>query len=447
MLLATGRRAVPFAVAILAPLASAGAVNAREAGWPMAGRDPAHSAFAEGPSPPYEIVWRSKIAGGGPVSSPVLLVPDGRGSGSAVEGALIVLGEESVTSLDPETGGVRWSRGRLAGGIGGVAISESLILHPSGGLLVGRDVEDGSAIWNAPLGADASTPPTVASGTAFVGTREGDLVAVDVATGRVQWTFEGEGRIDAPPAVGDGLAVIVTFRPAQASTAIRALDEGTGEEEWEVGPEGAGSPSGPSIADGRVHVGTGDLRFRTLELASGEEIWSTDGRDRFGLRQMPASGEALLFADRTHLYRLDPETGEELWTFRLADLTARDGRAETVVASSPVQTRDVAVIGNSSGVLSAIDLASGRRVWRMDLGGAPVSAAAIAEDRIYVATLGERGEVIALEHDPSGTLVEETSPTVLFVDRALLSFAAAAAVVGAAILLLFRLALRRREAT
>jgi hypothetical protein len=62
-----------------------------------------------------------------------------------------------------------------------------------------------------------------------------------------------------------------------------------------------------------------------------------------------------------------------------------------------------------------------------------------------VVTLGEEGGVTAFEHDPEGRLLDEVSPTVLFVGRAILNFVAAAAAVGAVILLLFRFALRPRS--
>jgi hypothetical protein len=89
-----------------------------------------------------------------------------------------------------------------------------------------------------------------------------------------------------------------------------------------------------------------------------------------------------------------------------------------------------------------VDLRSGRRIWKEDVGGAPIGAVAAGPDAVYVAGLAPDGKVVALTHDPAGRLIAEVSPTVLFPLRALLSFVAAALLVGALILLLFRIVLR-----
>jgi outer membrane protein assembly factor BamB len=106
-----------------------------------------------------------------------------------------------------------------------------------------------------------------------------------------------------------------------------------------------------------------------------------------------------------------------------------------------------AVIGDTSGTLSAIDLASGRRVWRRDLGSGPLGPVAASGDLLYATTLGAGGSVTALEHDPSGTLIDEPSPTTVFPLRAVLNFALAALGLGLVAFGLSRLALRREPAS
>jgi outer membrane protein assembly factor BamB len=102
-------------------------------------------------------------------------------------------------------------------------------------------------------------------------------------------------------------------------------------------------------------------------------------------------------------------------------------------------------MGSASGELSAIDVETGRRVWRRDLGDGAAGPIAVTSDRLYAVTLGEGGSLVALESDTGGSLLDEVSPTVLFARDAVVNFAIAALAVGIAIWLLFRFALRSRS--
>src|SRR5918996_3976276 len=72
-----GLRAAVAAVALLGVVSPVGAVAQEADPWPMAGRDPAHTATAEAPAPPYREVWTSDVGLGGPLAGPAV----GRGSG------------------------------------------------------------------------------------------------------------------------------------------------------------------------------------------------------------------------------------------------------------------------------------------------------------------------------------------------------------------------------
>lgn len=433
-------RVSAFVVVSLGPILSSGASRA-QTGWPMAGREASHAGTVQGPSPPYGVTWTRQVPGG----------PAG---GVAVTDRLaVVVADGTVVALDPDDGTLLWIRARADGPAGVPAVADGLVLHASGegdvGELVARDVSDGDVVWETELGSAARGGPTVADTTAFVGTDAGGLVALDVATGDVRWEFETLGEIRGSPAVADGIVVVAAYQESSARSTVYAIDAEAGGEDgplWRFEAGAVGPPSAPSIRDDLAYVGTSDLNVRAFDLGEGDQVWAATSRDGFGPRQVPAAGEALVLADRTHAYRLDPETGEQVWNHLVADLSELgEGRFNTLLNTSPAITSGTVLLGSGDGTLSAIDLDTGHRVWRHDLGDAAVGPVAATEDRIYAVTLGEEGAVTALEHDPEGRLLDEVSPTVLFVGRAILNFAAAAAVVGAVIILLFRFALRPRS--
>ena len=415
----------------------ASGVRAQET-WPMAGHDAAHSGTAVGPAPPYGVAWDLE-------EQPITGV-------AATDQAVVIVTSEAVRALDPFDGTELWARGRPPGPAGVPAIAGQLVIHARdegvAGQIVARDLETGDLAWQAPLGSAAVGGPTVAEGAVFVGTGAGEVVALDAAAGRELWRFETRGGVTGSPAVSEGIVVAAAYEARTGRSTVYALDAEAGGADgalWQHAAGPVGPPSAPSIAGGLAYIGLSNREVRALALEDGAERWSFTSRDRFGPRQVPAAGDALILADRTHLYRLDAASGEERWSWLLAELTRLPGnRIETLLASSPAVSSGTVLLGDASGELSAIDLDSGRRVWRRDLGDGAAGPIAVTSDHVYAVTLGADGGLVALESDPDGSLLKEVSPTVLDVDEAMVNFAGAAALVGLAIWLLFRFALRPR---
>jgi outer membrane protein assembly factor BamB len=411
--------------------------------WPMAGRDARHSGAAVGPAPPYRRAWTEPIEFGGPAAGPVV-----------ARGAVVVVAVRGVVALDPDRGTVLWEAERSPGPAGPAAVAGDLVVHASGtgsgSALVARRLEDGREVWRAFTDSPVPAGPTVAGGLVYAGTRDGLVLALDVASGEEVWRFEAQGDVETAPAVSGGLVFASSQEDRTGRVTVQAVDAERGGQEpaWRFTPQGAPAiPAGAPASDGRsVFVATSDGAIRALGLEGGQEVWTTDARDLVSPAQIPAATDGdLLVADRLHLYRLDAATGEERWVYRLADLRPLGaGRVNTLVSSSPAVTGGVVLIGDGSGLVSAVELAGGHRVWRTDVGEGPVGEVAVGAGRLFVVSESEGGDVVALEHNPDGRLLHEVSPTVLFPLRALLNFAAAFVVLTAAILVLFRLALRAR---
>lgn len=407
--------------------------------WPMAGHDAAHSGTVDGPEPPYRVVW--KLDGSPPVTGV-----------AATDEAVIVLSSEGVLALDPSDGTVLWERGRPPGPTGMPAIAGDLALHARddrvAGQVVARDLETGDLVWQANIGGAAVGGPTVFEDAVIVGTLAGEVIAIDLADGTERWRFETLGGVAGAPAVAEDIVVAAAYQGSTGLSTVYAIDLEEGGDDgamWRYDPGPVGPPSGPAIWNGLAYIGLSNLEVRAFDLLDGAERWTFSSRDGFGPRQIPAAGEALIVADRTHLYRLDPASGEERWSWLLADRApVTDTRVDTLLASAPAVSGTSALLGDATGELSAIDLESGHRLWRSDLGDGAIGPIAVTSDRVYAVTLGDAGSLVALENDPDGALIDEVSPTVFFVGRGVINFAGAAAAVGLAVWLLFRFGLRPR---
>jgi outer membrane protein assembly factor BamB len=440
-----GRWLIPSLLGLLTIGVPGGDVAAGKDGpspWPMAGRDAVHSGAADGPAPPYRRAWTRRIEFGGPAAGPVVAA-----------GAVVVVAARGVVAVDPDRGTVLWEAERAPGPAGPAAVAGDLVVHATGtgtrSALVARRLQDGREVWRAFTGSAVPGGPTVAGGVVYAGTRGGLVVALDAADGEERWRFETQGGVETSPAVAEGM-VLAASHDRTGQVTVQAVDAERGGEDpaWRFSPQGVASfPAEAPASDGHsVFVATSDGTIRALGLDGGQEVWTADARDVVSPDQIPAAaGRDLVVADRIHLYLFDPGSGDQRWVFRLADLRLlEDGRANTLSSSSPAVTGDAVLIGDASGLLSAVSLGSGVRVWRGDVGEGPVGAVAVGEGRFFVVSESEEGDLVALEHDPDGRLLHEVSPTVLFPVRALLNFAAAFVVVTAAILTLFRVALRAR---
>src|SRR5919108_3430986 len=159
--------------------------------WPMAGRDPAHSATAEGPDPPYREVWASDIGLGGPVAGPVVAAD-----------VLVVVAAEGVVAVDPATGTARWEVDRSDGPAGPAAVLGELVVHASGpgpgAAVVARALGGGREVWQTPVGADVGGGLVVGDRLVYAATAAGEVVALQAETGREEWRRHLGGRRKGP---------------------------------------------------------------------------------------------------------------------------------------------------------------------------------------------------------------------------------------------------------
>jgi outer membrane protein assembly factor BamB len=285
-------------------------------------------------------------------------------------------------------------------------------------VLVALELTEGTPTerWRVPLEDASISGVTVDGDVAYVGDDGGTVTAVSVADGEVRWSVglgadgactASPGRIDTAVAVSQGVVVAVARNVDDGSVVVSAYEAADGSCRWRVGSRlGSTAVSAPAALDGRPVVGLADRSVRTLAGSDGAEVWSELVVSIF----LPVSAPAL---DADHLvvadvgggvYRLDPDTGERLWSYQLN---------ERVLRSSPVLSGDAVLIGLADGRLVALDGATGHLVWESEAAPGLIGTIALAPDLVVAVKGGRDAGLIAYEHDPEGTLVDEPSPAEL----------------------------------
>jgi outer membrane protein assembly factor BamB len=312
-----------------------------------------------------------------------------------------------------------WAAGNLGAGYGSVAVSGTRVfvqgMQSRQSVVTALNRADGKLLWTRPIGSAATngmgsgprSTPTVSGNRMYVLTESGDLACLRPNDGFIVWQrnilkdFGGRNLpwlISESPLV-DGNIVIVS--PGGRGAGMVAFDRISGKTIWtskELSDE-AGYAS-PIVADVQ-----GVRTIMTLTSEAGVGVRASDGRLMWRYPRVAnrtANVATPVYADNSVFYSSDYGTGGAL-----LGLTAQGG---AVSASEIYFTRDLRnhhggivlvngyMYGFSSSILTAMEFATGKVVWRdRSVGKGSVT---FADGHLYV--LGEDHVMGLVEATPAG---------------------------------------------
>jgi outer membrane protein assembly factor BamB len=259
-------------------------------------------------------------------------------------------------------------------------------------------------LWSANIGSAADSAnrllaePVIADGKVFTLDSESLVRVFDGETGKKIWENDLTPETDDDDLFGGGIAVyegkvFVTTPFAK----LIALDEKDGKKAWEVdAPSPMRAP--PSVSDGRVFTVTIDNQLVVYASDDGRRLWSNTGVEEaagfLGGATPAVLGDVVVAAYTSgDLLAFDVVTGRSLWSDNLAGRTGGNAVAAlTDIRGRPVIDRDRVIAIGNGGVMAAIDLTRGGRIWDNGLGGTQMPW--VAGDFIYLIT--STSEVVCL---------------------------------------------------
>lgn len=253
--------------------------------------------------------------------------------------------------------------------------------------------------------------PVVADGKIFVLDSEAHVFAFDAQSGNPLWDasiappsegrswlgwimFQPDTRIDPTKGFGGGVAyddgkVFVTSGFGD----VVALDARSGKKLWS---QSLNVPivNAPTANGGRVFVSTQENHFYTLAQLDGRRLWDHQGiAESAGILESTSAavaGEYVLAPYSSgEIYALRVQNGRPAWN----DLLTHSGLATALselddIAGRPVVDRDVVYAISHSGIMVAININTGDRLWSRDIGGIQTPWA--AGDYVYVLTTDQQ---------------------------------------------------------
>lgn len=220
------------------------------------------------------------------------------------------------------------------------------------GNLYALDSASGALRWKFQTMGPVRSSPAVAYGTVYVGSLDGNLYALDARTGVEKWRSPSIAwewsvpQVHSSPAVAYG-AVFYGGRDSY----LRSLNAATGAENWKAFHDGSWVVGSPAVAGGVVYEVSSDSQFiQAVDAATGAEKWRFfTGHNVFASPAITKDtlyvGEfnAYSFTDDSYFYALDIKDGSERWRFATKGST-----------SSPVVDDGVVYFGTDDGFLYAL---------------------------------------------------------------------------------------------
>jgi eukaryotic-like serine/threonine-protein kinase len=297
------------------------------------------------------------------------------------------------------------------------------------GNLYAIDQQTGAKKWAFTTGARVASSPAVDRGLVYFNSYDGNFYAVDTATGKLRWKFRnaGERRYTATHLHGSlpaGEAMPDPFDTYLSSPAVSngsvyfgsgdgniyALDAASGDLKWKF-KTGDVVHASPAIVDGKLYIGSWDSNFYALNSATGKELWrfktgeDPDIHNQVGIQSSATVADGIVYfgCRDSNLYALDAATGQKLWTF--------NNKGSWVIVSPVVHAGKVYFATSDTALLHVLDAKTGTPIDSLRLFHWPIfSSPSIAGTTLYVA--GQDGRLIAVDltsFKPSWTFETEAS--------------------------------------
>jgi outer membrane protein assembly factor BamB len=232
----------------------------------------------------------------------------------------------------------------------------SIAVSPMPDYSVNQDFSNRSVIARLTDTASIFSGPCLVNDTILLyGNSLGYIKAFGTVSKKIMWQLKVQGPVYSTPVASDGIAILGTVNGD-----IIGLDVINGNKLWTLSTAHPVLCEG-IIEDGSVYIGGGNPNFYRIDIRNGKVIWQFAGVDGLIQGKPAISGSSVIFGawDR-YLYCLDKNTGSVRWKWD-------NGKPQVLYSPGniyPVCSENKVFIVAPDRYMTAIDLRSGKEVWR-----------------------------------------------------------------------------------
>lgn len=265
--------------------------------------------------------------------------------------------------------------------------------------------------WRHDLGEGTSSTAAIVAGVVYVGADNGQLVALDLQSGKPKWKFQTTDAIQSSPTLVGGLVIF-----GDEAGVVHACGAQSGVERWSFKTDGRVISSANPHED-RLVFGSYDGGLYCLRIADGDLIWKYDVGERVHGTPAIADDFVLVAAcdGNLHVVRLndgmpvrkvalgsvsgaaaavrgtrvflgtygeqilaiDWQAGQVLWRFE-------DPKRQFPFLSSAAVTEELVMVGGQDKRLRGLEADTGKERWQLAVKGKIDSSPVVVGPRVFV---------------------------------------------------------------
>jgi outer membrane protein assembly factor BamB len=206
-------------------------------------------------------------------------------------------------------------------------------------------------LWTHEVGEPVESSAAIAGGSVYVGSQSGELIALDLASGKVRWKYKASEAIgESSPAVGGGVVYV-----GDLSGVLHAVSAADGKRLWTF-KTGSEIKASPVITAGKVLIGSYDGHLYAVDAAKGSLAWRlvTDGPVHS--TAAVAGGLAFIAGCDGILRAIRVDTGAEAYQVKIGSYTG----------ASPAHDGQNVYFGTYDNEVLGVNLAKRQVLWRYE---------------------------------------------------------------------------------
>ena len=261
-----------------------------------------------------------------------------------------------------------------------------------------------ATVWKTDIGdgggrGGIGLVPTLRGERIYAAEADGEVVALDAATGKKLWVSDTGLALSGGPGSDESIVVI-----GSENGEVVTLDAVSGNELWRTRVSSE-VLTPPRISEGAVIVRTVDGKLVALDSESGQLRWTYDRTvPVLSLRgtAAPALDSGLVIGgfDSGRLVAVDIKDGQTVWESRIAVPKGRTELERLVdIDAEPLIVDGVVYVVTFQGRIAALDVLSGEVEWRRDMSSH--AGIGVDDDAIYVTDAS--GHIWSLDRSSSAS--------------------------------------------
>ncbi len=236
----------------------------------------------------------------------------------------------------------------------------------------------------------------IGGGMFVIGNNDGNVYALDLESGQLEWQFRTGHRVWAAP-----LIISDTVYIGSLDRHLYALHLSDGTEIWRFPADGnvadGAFASAPVLWDDTFFIGAFDDRLYALDANTGTERWHFAGQNWFWGSPAVYSDTVYAADVNGNVYAINAETGEQVWSKQL--LNDKGKRVQVRAGPALSEDGETLLVCSQDGTLYALDTTDGFVLWTVKGDGQALSTPVVSGSLAYVTFIYGKERIKAVHVD------------------------------------------------